>query len=365
MGIDVLGAILDKISFGDNGMIGVDIGATMIKMAELDKVSGGNFKLSKYTSVPLAEGAILDNEIQNEDEVLRALRLGFKQLKSGRRNVCIGLSGASTAIKRLQLPDGLSPEERQEQAQWDVEQYLPFPIEDGNISYSVVRESPGALVDVVVGAAKKDIVNTYKTLVEKANVKVKIVDLSAAAILNVFELTFSEQLSVKGDNWLLLEIGAVKSQFIIYKSGFLTFSKEIMIGGNTITEEIQREMSVTFQEAESLKIQGDGNGNIPEEILAIIKQVNETFLEEITATQDFWLNASGEHELAGCAVTGGGALLPGINDQLAETLATEIIALNPFSKIAYNKNNITESMMNEIAYRGVCALGLGMRSWTP
>ena len=365
MSVDILSSFLDKLSIGDKGIIGVDIGASKIKMAELDKLSGGNFKLSKYTTVAIPEGTILDNEIQNEDEVLKALRLGFKQLKSSRKNVCVGISGPSTTLKKLQLPEGLSEDERHEQSQWDVEQYLPFPLEEGFTSCSVARVNPGTLTDVIVGAAKKDLVNKYKNLVEKANVKVRIVDLSAAAILNVFELVLREQINDKGANWLLLEIGAMKTQFIICKGGILTFFKEINIGGNTITEEIQREMSVTYAEAESLKVQGDGKGNIPEEILAIIRQVTDTFIDEINTTQEFWLSSSGEHELAGCVITGGGALIPGITDLLSEALATDVIPLNPFNKITYNKNTISESLMNDIAYKGVCAIGLAMRSWTP
>lgn len=356
---------LDNLSFGDKGIIGVDIGSSAIKMAELDKLSGGNFKIQRYVSVPLAEGTIIDDEIQSEDEVLRALRAGFKKLKSKRKNVCIGLSGPGTAIKKLQMPEGLGIDEMHDQAQWDVEQYLPFPLEEGNISCSVIRVSPGSLTDVLVAAAKKNLVNTYKALVEKANVKVKIVDLGAAAILNVFELVLKDQLAEKGANWLLLEVGAVKSKFLISKGGILTFSKEINIGGNTITEEIQREMGVTYNEAESLKIDGDGKGNIPEEVLAIIKQVTATFMDEVITAQEFWLNSSGEHELVGCALTGGGSLIPGVSEQLAEALSTEVIALNPFSKMTYNKNNITEDMLDDIAYHGVCALGLGMRSVSP
>ena len=202
MAVDILGSILDKISFGDKRLLGVDIGGSAIKIAEVDKLPGDNYKIIKYTSIPLVEGTIIDNEIQNPDEVLKALRAGFKKIKSGRRNVCIGLSGPGTALKKLQMPDGQTEDEREEQAQWDVEQYLPFPVEEGNVSSSVARVNPGTLTDVLVGAAKKDLVNSFKSLVEKANVKVRIVDLSAAAIMNVFELVMKEKMSDKTANWL-------------------------------------------------------------------------------------------------------------------------------------------------------------------
>jgi type IV pilus assembly protein PilM len=364
MGNNVLDSILGIFSSGSKSVIGVDIGSSMIKMAELDHLAGGNFKILKYASMPLAEGTIIDDEIQNEDELLQTLTYCFKQLKSSRKNVCVGLSGPNTTMKKLQMPRELNAEELQDHSEWDIEQYLPFSLEEANVSSSILRVNPGTLSDVFVGAAKKSLVSSYKTLIEKLTYKVKIVDLGSAAILNVFDHVLHEEITARGANWLLLEVGAARSKFIICKGGILTFFKEINIGGNTITEEIQREMGVTHNEAQSLKIQGDGNGNIPEEVLEIINQVMATFIAEVVTTRDFWTSSSGESEFGGCAVTGGGALIPGINELLAEALETEVIALNPFSKMTYNKSNIKEDMIDEIAYQGVCAIGLGMRSAT-
>jgi type IV pilus assembly protein PilM len=265
-------------------------------------------------------------------------------------------------MKKLQLPRELNSEELKDQAEWDMEQYLPFKLEEANVSSSVLKENIGSLTDVFVGAAKKSLVNSYKTLIEKTQVKVKIVDLSSAAVLNVFELVHGTQISTRGTNWLLLEIGAVRSKFIVCKAGQLSFFKEINIGGNTVTEEIQRALGVTHNEAQSLKIHGDGNGNIPEEVLEIINQVLDSLVNEIVATKEFWISSLGEGELLGCVITGGGALIPGINDQIAEALGIEVTTLNPFTKMTYNKNNITEDMINEIAYQGACAIGLAMRS---
>lgn len=359
-------SILDKVSnflsFGSNAVIGIDIGSSMIKMVELEKFSGDNYKISNYASITLVEGTIIDDEIQNEDELLKALRLCLKKLNSKRKFACIGVSGPSTAMKKLQIPQELSIEEQQDQAEWDIEQYLPFTLEEANISCSLLKENTGSMSEFFVAAAKKILVNSYKTTIEKTNLKVKIVDLSSAAVLNVFELILAGNLTTRNANWLLLEIGAVKSKFIVYKNGYLNFFKEINIGGNTITEEIQRAMGVTYNEAQSLKTQGDGNGNIPEEVLEIINQVVLTFVAEIITTREFWSSSTGDNDLDGCALTGGGALIPDISEQLAEALETEVTTLNPFSKMTYNKNIITEEMITEIAYQGVCAIGLAMRS---
>jgi type IV pilus assembly protein PilM len=362
---DIINGIKDKIGdmfyVGPKGVIGIDIGLSAIKLAEVVKLSGGNYKINKYASVNLPEGTIIEDEIQKEDEFLEALQKCIKKLNSGNKYACLGVSGPNTLIKRLQLAGGTN-EEIEDQVMWETEQYLPFPFDEGNISFSVAGENPGGGVDVIIGAVKKSVLESFKELVERSNLKIKIVDLNAAATINVFENVMGDEVSVKGKTWILLDLGAQKTQFMIYKNGIMVFFKEINIGGLTITEEIQRQMGVNYAEAESLKISGDGSGNIPEEIVDLINQVLDTFFVELKKTVEFWSNSTSEESFDGCILTGGSALIPGLPEALQELFETEVQILNPFSTMSYNQNNISEDMINEIAFKGVCAIGLAMRS---
>ncbi len=362
---DIINSVKDKIGemfyVGPKGVIGIDIGLSAVKVAEVLKTSDGNYKINRYASVSLPEGAIIEDEVQKEDEILQAIQLALKELNSSNKYACLGVSGPNTLIKRLQLAGGTN-EEIEDQVTWETEQYLPFPIDEGNISFSVVGENQGGGVDVIIGAAKKTVIETFKDLVERSNLKVKIVDLGAAATINVFENVMGKQVTGKGKTWILMDLGAQKTQFMIYKSGIMVFFKEINIGGLTITEEIQRQMGVNYVEAESLKIFGDGEGNIPEEIINLINQVLETFFTELKKTVDFWVNSTSEEAFDGCILTGGSSLIPGLPEALQELFDTEVQILNPFSTMTYNQSNISEDMINEIAGRGVCAIGLAMRS---
>lgn len=351
----------DLVYVGPKGIVGIDIGLSAIKMAELAKQSDGSFKLINYAEEDLPEGTIIEDEIQKEDELLKALQAAIKKLDTANKFACIGISGPNTLIKRLQLAGG-EFDEIEDQVSWEVEQYLPFPIDEGNISFSVIGENQGGGIDVVVAAAKKAVVDSFKEIVERSNLKVKIVDHSAAAFINVFEAVMGEMAQEKGKTWLLLDLGAQKTHFMIYKNGILVFFKEINIGGLTITEEIQRKMGVNYSEAESLKIFGDGSGNIPEEIVEIINQVLDTFFSELKKTIDFWASSTSEELFDGCILTGGGAQIPGFPEALQELLETEVQVLNPFSSMSYNKNNISEDSINSIAFKGVTAIGLAMRS---
>ncbi|MBY0413658.1 MAG: pilus assembly protein PilM [Bdellovibrionales bacterium] len=358
---DISNSISDMLHFGSQGVIGIDIGLSAIKLAEVIATSDGHFKINKFVLVDLPEGTIIEDEIQKEDDILQALQKGLKELSSKNKYACIGLSGPNTLIKRLQLPGG-TLEEIDDQVSWETEQYLPFPIDEGNIAFSVVGENQGGGVDVIIGASKKTTMMNFKDLVERAGVKVKIVDLSAAATLNVFEVVLGDEARSEGKSWILMDIGAQKTHFMIYKNGVMVFFKEINIGGLTITEEIQRQMGVNYDEAESLKIQGDGGGNIPEEIVELINQVLDIFFTELKKTVDYWTNTASEEEFTGCFITGGSSLIPGLSEALQELFETEVQVLNPFAVMTYNQNNIKEDMINEIAHKGTCAIGLAMRS---
>ena len=351
----------EMFQVGPKGLIGIDIGMSAIKFAEVSKVGDNQFKVNRFTSVDLPEGTIIEDEIQKEDEILKALQVGLEKLNSSNKFACIGLTGPNTLIKRLQLAGG-AVEEIEDQVTWEMEQYLPFPIDEGNISFSIVGENQGGGVDVIVGAAKKVLVTNFKEIVERQNLRVKIVDMSAAATLNVIEAVFGDEIKVRGKTWILMDVGAQKTHFMIYKNGVLVFFKEIAIGGLTITEEIQRQMGVNYNEAESLKIYGDGSGNIPEEIVELINQVLDSFFTELKKTLDFWISSTSEETFDGCVITGGSVQLPGFAEALQELLETEVHILNPFSAMTFNKNNIDEADLNDISYKGVVAIGLAMRS---
>ncbi len=95
----------DKFYVGPKGIIGIDFGISAIKLCEVSKTSDG-YKVNKYVSIDMPEGTIIEDEIHKEDELLRTLQQGIKELNTSNKWVCLGLSGPNTVIKKLQLPGG-------------------------------------------------------------------------------------------------------------------------------------------------------------------------------------------------------------------------------------------------------------------
>lgn len=356
---DMVERVKGLFGIKNSSVIGLDIGLSAVKMAEVE-VSGNNFKLVRFAKVMLPEGTLIEDEIQRDEDLKAAIEEAYRELGSKNKQVCIGFFGQNSVVRKIQLPGG-TPDEIEDQVVWEAEQYLPFPVDESYLDQFILGENEGGGVDVVVAAVRKELLTNYKDLVESTGLKVKIADIGALAISNVFELAYSDFLEKNQHvSWLLIDFGAQKTTCVIYKNNSPIFIKELPVGGIMITEEVQRKLGVNFNEAEDLKIIVDENGNVPEEIKEIIDDMAQKFVEEIKKMVDFYQNSTSDDSLTTCFITGGNQHLVSLIDLISQNLGMEIEIINPFKVIEVSKN-FSDEDIQYIAHCGVVALGLAMR----
>ncbi len=349
----------DVFDFGPKTLIGLDIGQSAVKAAVMssDK-KNTTYKLEYFNMVSLAEGAIIEDEIHREEEIVEAIKTVVKGVGAGINKVCLGLAGQSTISRRLQLAGGTA-EEIEEQVSWEAEQYIPFNPEESSLSFHVVGENEGGGVDVVVASARNSLISAFRELCEASGLRVKVVDLNAMAVLNLFSYVKSDVLGEE-QSMILIDIGAQNTQFLILRRGNLVFSKEMAMGGVMVTEEIQRQMGVNYKDAENLKTVGDAQGNLPEEVVEIVESVNKSFLADIKKTLEFYITSTSDESFEKVYITGGGALTPGLIEGLETSLGLEVEFLNPFEKLDYAKN-FSDEELETIGSLGAAVMGLAMR----
>ncbi|MBT3980923.1 MAG: type IV pilus assembly protein PilM [Bacteriovoracaceae bacterium] len=352
--------IKDSLKIGPRNLVGIDIGLSSVKVCEL-AAKGSKWALQKFAMQELPEGALIDDEIQKPDEIKEAIKEALKKAKIKNLNVCLGLFGPNTIAKRLQIA-GNSEEEIENEVFWEAEQYIPFGVDDSAISYDILRENEGGGTDVIVAAAREDVIESYKDLLGEIGLRVKVVDLNLLATANVFEHIVLNGKDASVNN-VLIEFGAQSTKVSVYKFGVLVFTRELNIGGYMITEEIQRQMGLNYVEAEDLKTLGDENGNYPEEILEIIQSSLDVYFAEIRKVLGFFLTASSDDEVDKCFLTGGACMTPGLKEGLETTLNCKIHVFDPFLKIDYNKRSFSQEAIEIIATHGVVAMGLAARNF--
>lgn len=352
-------------TFEKGPLVGLDIGLSAVKVALLTHVNPkkGIYRLDHYASIPLSEAAIIEDDIQKPDELLEAVGKALEDAGIKKKIVNLGMDGPNTMTKRLQVPDG-TKEEIEDNVLWESEQYIPFGADDSEVDFQVLGTiEDDDVKDVVIAALKIDIAENYMGLIKELGLITKTVDLNVFAMTNLFEVVAGENLEIYNEEGaIIIDFGAQTTTIIVYKNGGPVLTKEISIGGVLITEEIQRQMGLSYEEAEDLKTNGDENGNLPEEIVFIIEnQINE-LMEELKKVLNFYIAAGSSEQVQHCFTTGGGCRLPGLSEALENVIGVEVNILNPFNAIEYNKKAFSDEQLNNIITTGVVALGLGLRA---
>ncbi len=338
--------------------IGVDLGSHSIKVCEVSG-SAGKFKLEKFAVVPLSEAAIMDDEFPKPEEVKEAVMAALRTAGVKSKNVCIGLYGQNTMTKRMSVPDG-SKEEVQDHIMWEAEQYIPFGADESEIGSHIIGDTEGGGKDVIVAAARTEVVERFQDLMKEAKLLPKFVDLNVLALANLFEATAVAENPTLNEGTILLDWGAQSVKIVIYRNGGPIFTKELPVGGSLITEEIQRQMAVSYEEAEDLKTsQGEG-GNLPEEVLSIMQGQLETHIADVKKNLNFYISAGSTEQITKCFLCGGGSRFPLLATMLSEQLGIEVRVFSPFD---YGMKPVGKLAENQelIGAVGAVAMGLAMR----
>jgi type IV pilus assembly protein PilM len=316
--------------------------------------------------VPLPAEAIVDGAIMNASAVVDALNELITQEKVKNRMVATSVSGHSVIVKKIKLPQ-MSEQELEESIQWEAEQYIPFDVTDVNIGVQILGqdEQDVGQMDVLLVAAKKDLINDYTNVLTEAGLAPLIMDVDAFAIENMFEANYG---APEGQTVLLANIGASTINLNILRNGVTAFTRDISMGGNQFTEEIQKQLNVSYEEAESLKLGGELGGPsettdavIPQEVGGIIRSVSEALASEIQRSLDFFLATSTEDRIAKVYLSGGSAKVPGLPSVVESKLGLGVEVVNPFKSVSIDEKNFNVTHINEVAPAAAVAVGLGLR----
>jgi type IV pilus assembly protein PilM len=220
-------------------------------------------------------------------------------------------------------------------------------------------------MEVLLVAAKKDLINDYTAVLSEAGLIPLIMDVDAFAIENMFEANYGIQ---EGQTIVLANIGASTINLNILRNGISTFTRDISMGGNQFTEEIQKQLNVSYEEAESLKLGGELGGPsdttdavIPQEVGGIIRSVSETLASELQRSLDFFSATAGDDRISKVFLSGGSAKVPGLPAVIEAKLGIPVEIADPFKNITIDEKNFNVAHIRDVAPAAAVAVGLGLR----
>src|SRR5262244_1056725 len=340
-------------------IVGLDIGSSSIKAIEL-KRSKGEILVSHLGVEPLASDIVVDSMIVDSGSVSSAISKIFGQHNIKTKSVATSVSGHSVIVKPIKVQP-MSEAELAEGITTEAAQHIPFDIADVNLDFEILNpDSVGSQMDVLLVAVKKDKILNYTNVLSLAGKTPSIVDIDAFALQNCYEYNYQPS---HDTTVALLNLGASVMKINIVKGTTPLFTRDVSVGGNQYTDSLQKELDLSFDDAEALKL-GQRVGTVSEDAkLPILQQVTEIIVLEIQKTFDFFrASAAGEH-IEKIYLAGGSSKVPGLVEALRQEFSLPVEILNPFQRISPAADGVGAELIERNAGQMAVAVGLALRSF--
>ena len=343
---------------GKKRIAGLDIGSSTLKLVEISEGSNG-YALDNYSQAPLPRGVIADGHLVQPGVLVERIKNLYKQSHCKTKNVVTSLSGYSVIVKKIGFPS-MDEEALRDLISDEVEKYLPFgDMKEVNFDFQILGGSdinPGQM-EVLLVAAKKEVIESYVGAVRKAGLDVAIVDVDSFALETMYEenYEFGDE-----DVVVLVNIGASMTNLNVLRAGGSIFTRDFSMGGYTVTENLQEKLKVSFEEAERIKL-GTSNGDDSPGAREDLVNAAEPLLLEIERSVDYFRSTYPGKYIKQILLCGGTAKLAGLSSALTERLNIDAEIVNPFKKISYDRKAFSPADIDAIGPQAAVGVGLALR----
>lgn len=337
-------------------VVGLDIGSHAIKVCQLKRTSTG-YAIATLGSTVLPEGAVEDGTLNDPEIVSKAISDLFQNLKIKNKKVGFSISGYSVIVKKVNLAI-MEDAQLEEHIMAEAEQYIPFDIEDVYLDFQDLKTAAKDTdrTDVMLVAAKKEIVDDYLEMLRSLNLVPVIVDVDGFALENTYEYNYQ-----KNEDVALVDIGASKMSINIISRGISVVARDIIVGSRQLTEQMQNVFDLEFAEAEALKLGSAPNEGKRDEIEEIFSTTCTQWVLEIKKAIDLYHSNHPDHPLKKLIVSGGGAKVSGLLDFLTQETGLKVEIFNPFLNMSSNSKKIDPEYLKNIGPEMAIATGIALR----
>lgn len=371
-------------------LVAIDIGSSSIKLVQLSELKDGEFELTHFGMMPLAEECIVEGAIKKPDLVAKALADLIKAEKIQSRYAVSAVAGEAVFIKKIKVPV-MSEEELSEKITQEAEQYIPFDIDDVALDFQLLgtvkteeaeefdnsknsefneesqsndsqqedsnEEADEEMMEVLLVAVQRAVIDERTDILLEVGLKPAIIDLNVFALMNAAQLT--NDLSSMGVT-ALIDLGDSFTHINIIQDGTMGYTRDIPVGGDYCTKMLMSKFKVPFNQTLAIK-----RGNFPsdideEEVVKIISQAYKKVLEEVQKSFEYFGTLSGS-KVDRVLLCGGGSMIRGLDGFFADYLDVPVEILNPMQGVKINPKNFDNSLIDEMGGLSTVALGLATR----
>ena len=280
--------------------VGVDLGSHTLKVVELCSTWKG-FEVVKAAErrLPTENGTPCPPE-----QVAQALTelLSAHAIKPA--HVVSAIPAHATFVRNLVLPFRDARRIR-EVLKFELEPHIPYPVEDVIVDFAKVRDTETGGSEVLATAVPTPTMADHLRIFELAGLVPEMVDWEIFGELNAY---LAWRSSPDPGPVALVNLGASKTTVKIVKDRSIRFTRSIVRGGNALTENIRQRLSLTFAQAEALKLSDRDRDRVG--IAETIEAFLSLLAKEIDHTLMAYNTRAGEPPVQEIVLLGGGAGLP-------------------------------------------------------
>ena len=344
---------------------GIDIAAGSLAATGI-RVNG-TVQISGSAIAPLPEGTLHEGEVADPEALVGSLKALFAEHKLAKR-VRLGIGNQQVLVRTLRLPAIADPDEMEAAIRFQAEEQIPMPLDQAVVEHQIVGGRPaeeGALpqLDVIVVAARRDMVTAFLEPLRRAGLEPVGIDLSAFAMIRALaeEAVASEAGGVPEDATLYCNVGDV-TNLAVARGHSCLFARVSTAGVEPICERLVATLGLTAEHAAQwLHFVGleqpidaiEGDPEVVGEVRAALEDGLGALVDELRRSLDYYGAQEDAVPVGRILLTGGGSAIPGLVAGIEQRLDGEIRPARPRALAGYD---------DAAAARLTLSYGLGLDS---
>ena len=346
--------------FGARGAIGLDIGASAIRVAHLTGTRAQP-SLAAFGQVALPQGAVVDGEIRDPGAVSEAVAQLWKRTKLKTKEAVLGIANQRVVVRQVDLPF-LEEKEFRTALPFQAADYIPMPVDEAQLDFIILSdymtENQDHMMRVLLVAAATEMVEAFVDTASAGGVQPSAVDLAPFAIARAVSPVARGE-SGMGGSEAIVDVGAGITNIVVHHNGEPRFVRILLVGGDDATTSIAELQDVTFEEAEALKFDLASDVG-SDDVKRIVRGQVDSLVEEIRGSLDYYLSQEDSEPILSILLTGGGSLTLGLGERMEETFRTPIVRAAPLADINTSKSGLTEEQLAQVDPVAGTAIGLAL-----
>jgi type IV pilus assembly protein PilM len=333
-----------KPSLGGHGkvdrVVGLKIGGSQIAAACI--ANNGSAKLEQIARAPLAHGVVSGGELRDIPALADALRTFFDDSGLPRRGVRLGVASSRIGVRSFEIPAIDNEEQFLNAVRFRAQEALPIPLDEAVLDYRVLgeREAEGGqrLRRVLLVVAHRELVDRYMEACRLADVTLSGIDLEAFALLRALAEPSDRDQSAL----VAVSIGYDRTTLAVSDGRVCEFARMLEWGGNDLDAGLAKALGMSELDVEPLKRNLSlAGGDAPEGLTteqaavavdALLKGI-ESLVRELVSSLTYYQSQPGSLAIGEIVLTGGGAKLAGLPEELARQLGVPVRLGDPLGRL--------------------------------